>query len=62
MKPVIKVIEKTQWIEIDTVGNLYCPECNILMFISPIDSVPTYAFCADCKKYFMEKSILKSFA
>ena len=50
-------VSKTiKWDLMEIDGKNICPICDKVMFIYPISTLPSFAFCPHCEKYFYNMS------
>jgi len=45
--------EIREWVEVSISGNYSCPVCGDILVIVPFQLPFTFAFCTQCKKYFL---------
>lgn len=52
----LKVCSKMVWAPLYVEGSVNCPDCNCVMLVDPVNSLPTIAYCPKCCQYFYDAS------
>lgn len=52
----LKISNKILWAPLYVNGEINCPQCNSVMLVNPITSLPSIAYCSKCHQYFYDAS------